>query len=329
MGPSGFRRPLFVFRESLNVAYPVQTQGSRGVNSIRHWRRRGWLNCSGFSLIEQVVAVAIVALVATPITLGLSELARGSSAQITETQMQNLARSEAELVNRAPYATSSTLEPVASDGFESGGGTGGSGWLSPWSFTGTAQVTQAGRPHSGNWRLSIADAPGTATRQLDLAGDSGPLLIVWAKADGFTAADHGSISVSPDGATYHTLKTWTSIDSDGVYHRWAFDLSGFATSTRYRIRVSATSSAGAFFSVDDLAIDNRREVNSPYPTVSPVPDSLSVSVLAVPAAAYTFPSPMQTTTLTDDLQEVTIQVTCSRCASGVQPVTLSEYKVRR
>lgn len=68
--------------------------------SHRRLRREG-----GFSLIEQIVAVGLVAVVLPSLALLLSNLVRQASAADAEVMMLTLARSQAESVKEQPYQT--------------------------------------------------------------------------------------------------------------------------------------------------------------------------------------------------------------------------------
>ena len=65
--------------------------------------RMPWRREQGFSLIEQIVAVALVAVVVTPFALLLSGLVRGASVSDAEVSMLILARSQMESVKKQPY----------------------------------------------------------------------------------------------------------------------------------------------------------------------------------------------------------------------------------
>ena len=70
----------------------------------------------GFTLIEQIVAAALIAVVAPPLMLALSLMMRGVSVSEAEITMLNLARSQMESVKQHPYlglpATYPTIDPV-------------------------------------------------------------------------------------------------------------------------------------------------------------------------------------------------------------------------
>ena len=59
----------------------------------------------GFSLIEQIVAVGLVAVVVPSLALLLSSLVRQASAADAEVAMLTLARSQAESIKEQPYQT--------------------------------------------------------------------------------------------------------------------------------------------------------------------------------------------------------------------------------
>lgn len=44
---------------------------------------------------------------------------------------------------------------------------------------------------------------------------------------------------------------------------------------------------------------------------------------------YTFPAPSATSTLPDEIQEITVVVTCSECSPAPGDLTLKGYKAKR
>ena len=79
---------------------PAMTPQPGRIISHRRSRREG-----GFSLIEQIVAVALVALVVPSLALLLSSLVQQASAADAEVAMLVLARSQVESVKQQPYQT--------------------------------------------------------------------------------------------------------------------------------------------------------------------------------------------------------------------------------
>ena len=65
--------------------------------------KRLWRGRRGFSLIEQVVAIALVAAVAGPLALLLAQVARGGSIAEAEVDMINIGRSQMESVKEQQY----------------------------------------------------------------------------------------------------------------------------------------------------------------------------------------------------------------------------------
>lgn len=66
-----------------------------------------------------------------------------------------------------------------------------------------------------------------------------------------------------------------------------------------------------------------------YSVVPEVPEGYVVSVAASPVRTYFYPEPDPTSTLPDEVQLVTVEVSCSDCAPTVASFTLSVYKIRR
>lgn len=214
---------------------------------------------SGFTLIELAVSLAIGALL-TPLIGGIIYailfLPNRFQAQAQAQQdLQNTARWITEDANQAASFTSpssTTTAIIASDGFESGGLSGGTGWNSSWSPSEGASVVGQSA-HSGTDALQLL-ASAQVDRSLNLATATAPTLTFWARLAGFGLRDSAAVSVSSNGTSYTTLKSWARTDADGLYRQWTFDLSGFALTSSFHVRFQATSTAGSF-DIDDVAVD--------------------------------------------------------------------------
>lgn len=74
-----------------------------------------------------------------------------------------------------------------------------------------------------------------------------------------------------------------------------------------------------------------------YAVVSPVPDEFSIQITAAccvdgstaPLRTYTYPAPQSANTLPDEVQLITVEVSCPDCSPPVGSLTLQDYKVRR
>jgi len=51
-------------------------------------------------------------------------------------------------------------ETIASDNFESGGWTGGTGWLADWYYEGGASIVTTNSPYEGSYHLQLTDSTG-------------------------------------------------------------------------------------------------------------------------------------------------------------------------
>jgi len=92
-------------------------------------------------------------------------------------------------------------------------------------------------------------------RAADLSGRSGLRLQLWAKVNSFEGGDYVECLVSPDDATWSTVKTWTSADSDNTYHFVDIDLSPYTMSSEFWIAFdSGMNNKKDYFYVDDLRI---------------------------------------------------------------------------
>ena len=145
-----------------------------------------------------------------------------------------------------------------SDDFESGGFTGGVGWLDDWAPTGDASIDGGVNPYEGSNCLRLRNAGSYIERSADLSGQSGLSLQLWARVRSFDAPDNDEAycKVSSDGTDWTTVKTWTSADSDNTYHFYDIDLASYApySSTFWIAFDSGMNKSNDYFYVDNLQI---------------------------------------------------------------------------
>ncbi len=132
----------------------------------------------------------------------------------------------------------------------------GTGWTGDWSVTGMTGIPHAEEPYQGTHHLSIRNAGGGATRIVDLSSlPSAVSINFWARVKGFELGDNVELRFSPDGSTWSTARTWTSVDSDDTYHYHDIDLTPYTLSNQFRISVAADiSNGGDKFFFDDMRI---------------------------------------------------------------------------
>jgi len=170
-----------------------------------------------------------------------------------------IAKSASFSVQRRPSAAIPVPTPpplrLAWDDFESGGLTGGSGWLTNWMASGNYAVTTAGTAYQGSYHLRLRRNTGYARREVDLSGKTDVRVQFWAKANSFEGAENAQLRVSSNGTTWTTVKTWVNGEDDNVYRFWDFDLSAYPLTTTFWIAFDANMSADDdYFYVDDLSI---------------------------------------------------------------------------
>ena len=145
------------------------------------------------------------------------------------------------------------LPTIAWDDFESGGLTGGSGWLTNWMASGDYSVTTAGTAYQGSYHLRLRSSTGYARREVNLSGKTNVRLQFWAKADSFETGENAQLLVSSNGTTWTTVKTWVNGEDDNVYRFWDFDLSAYPLTSTFWIAFDANmSGTGDYLYVDDL-----------------------------------------------------------------------------
>jgi hypothetical protein len=90
---------------------------------------------------------------------------------------------------------------------------------------------------------------------VDLAGATNVRLVFWAKVSSFEGSDAAFVYVSSDGVIYTEVKSFTSSDSDGTYHAYDIDLSGFSATSDFRILFDAEmSDRYDYWFIDDIEI---------------------------------------------------------------------------
>lgn len=92
-------------------------------------------------------------------------------------------------------------------------------------------------------------------RALNLPGSTSVRLQFWAKAESFEPREFATLSVSPNGTTWTTVRTWVDGDDDGVYRFEDIDISSFTMSSEFWIAFDAEmSDTGDYLYVDDLNV---------------------------------------------------------------------------
>jgi hypothetical protein len=150
---------------------------------------------------------------------------------------------------------SNCWETIASDNFESGGWTGGSGWSGAWTNSGDSSVVSSGTPYEGSYHLMLRSSTGAVSRSVDLSKQVSARLRFRAKFKSFESGETATCDVSSNGADWTTAYTWTDADSDNTYHYYDIDLTTFGLSSQFRISFNAhMSGAGDYIYVDKLDI---------------------------------------------------------------------------
>jgi len=145
-------------------------------------------------------------------------------------------------------------ETIASDDFESGTWSGGSGWLYDWYYEGEASIVTTGTPYEGSYHLQLASSTGYVKRSVDLRGPSANLRF-WAKATGWDPGEGAQCLISPNGTDWTVVYTWVNGDDDNTYHFYDIDLSSYTLSSEFWIAFDSNASATSeYFWVDDLQI---------------------------------------------------------------------------
>ncbi len=147
---------------------------------------------------------------------------------------------------------------IAGDDFESGGWSGGTGWLQEWYHTGEAAVVSSGWPQQGSYHLMLHGNSDYASRSVDLSNIYGVRLYFWAKAKSFQSGEEVHCLVSSNGSDWDTVKTWANGDDDNVYRFYDIDLSPYELTGEFHIAFqSYMSGPNSYFYVDSISLVRR------------------------------------------------------------------------
>ncbi|MFC1870028.1 hypothetical protein ACFLYE_02015 [Chloroflexota bacterium] len=145
-------------------------------------------------------------------------------------------------------------ETIASDDFESGGWTGGTGWADNWTHTGASSITTSGSPYQGSYHLMLTSDTGYAARSVDARGPSARLRF-YAKAANFEVGETAQALISPDGSNWTAVYTWVDGVDNGIYQYYDIDLSSYTLSSQFWIAFQANmSDTDDYFFVDNLKV---------------------------------------------------------------------------
>src|SRR4030043_1504362 len=146
-------------------------------------------------------------------------------------------------------------EVITTENFNSGGWTGGTGWLDNWTHSGYSDVTSSGTPYEGPYHLRLRDGTSFAQRSVDLSHQIDIHLRFWAKVNSFEPGDEATCQVSSDGINWNTVLTFTDVLDDNVYRYYDLDLSSYKMTSQFWISFNADmNSTGDYFYVDQLDI---------------------------------------------------------------------------
>ena len=143
---------------------------------------------------------------------------------------------------------------VASDDFESGDWTGGTGWLWAWYTENNPVITTSGLPHGGSYHAQMATNGSYyyIARPTNMTGMTGARVQFWAKANSFGVSDFVNCTIF-DGTTWNTVQTWNDGDDDNTYYYFDIDISGMDMSSEFYVTFySELYGPGAYFYIDDV-----------------------------------------------------------------------------
>jgi len=156
----------------------------------------------------------------------------------------------------ANVTVSNCWETIAWDDFESGGWTGGEGWLGNWTHTGDSSITDTGTPYEGTYHMMLRTDTAAVSRSVDLSKEVSARLRFRAKARSFdNDSETATCDISSNGVDWTTAYTWTTVESDNTYHYYDINLTPYSLTGQFWIAFNAhMSGTRDYFYVDDLEI---------------------------------------------------------------------------
>lgn len=164
----------------------------------------------------------------------------------------------------ANATASLTLPPplsgtIAFDGFESGTASGGTGWSGPWTSSGDNSIRTESGTAEGSRHARQRRSTGYGKRVVNLSGVTNARLKFWSRVNSFEGSDRAEVLVSPNGTSFSVVRTFTSAQSDGTYHFYDIDISGFAMTSGFTIAFDAgMNSTGDQWYLDAIAVEGIR-----------------------------------------------------------------------
>jgi hypothetical protein len=133
---------------------------------------------------------------------------------------------------------------IAHDGFESGNYSGGEGWTGNWTASGDTSILSSSGPHSGSRHVRLRSSTGYLQRTINLPpGSTSVQLGFWAKVDSFESGDQAVVLAKSTGASFTTIASLNSAQSDNKYHYYELDLTSFLPATQIQIAFDAAMNA--------------------------------------------------------------------------------------
>ncbi len=124
---------------------------------------------------------------------------------------------------------------IASDNFNTGTWTGGTGWLSGWTHSGASAVINTESPYEGAYHLKLESSDGAVKRSVNLKHEINIYLDFWAKVYSFEPTEYATCDVSSDGTNWKTVHTWTIADDDNMYHHFQISLAPYEMTSQFWI----------------------------------------------------------------------------------------------
>lgn len=210
------------------------------------------------------------------ITANATVLAQALELQLSGQDLGGRAEGEVFFKVEKSVVATSTFATIAADGFESGGGTGGTGtWSTNWTFSGDYQVTTYNE-YEGDYCLMLrgdGDAyPGNgyAQRKVNLSGATGlgPYLKFWGSLENMESGNTVQVRASTNGVDWDILET---LDGNNPYQQYPYDLSSYGKPSTFYVslKMNGDHSSDTFY-LDDLRFTTTEEATVVEPGVDTI-----------------------------------------------------------
>jgi hypothetical protein len=140
--------------------------------------------------------------------------------------------------------------------------TGGSGnWQGAWANSGDISILTSSGPAEGSRHVRLRRNTGYLQRAVNVAGATSLQLSFRSKVHSFDGSDRADVRVSTYGVNFTTVWSFTSANSDNLYHYYPLDLTSFLSGGASQVYVAFD--AGMSATDDNWYLDDIRLTGMP------------------------------------------------------------------